>query len=145
MNLDLEALLCNAYPSIFLGQRSSSSPAQMCWGIECGDGWFYILDVLCQRLQFFTEQHGAPQVIVSQIKEKWGGLRFYSKVALSPEQRAVVGMAQAMSFRVCDQCGRPGETLVSGFLHVTRCSEHAPQDAMTKDEFLIIGTKQVFD
>ncbi|MGF6506369.1 hypothetical protein OKW26_002172 [Paraburkholderia sp. 32] len=29
------------------------------WGVECGDGWFDLIDMLCARLQLATK-HGAP-------------------------------------------------------------------------------------
>jgi len=54
----------------------------------------------------------------------------------SSEQLALIGMAQALSFHTCEQCGRPGQILVHEFFHLTRCVEHAPIGAVPREEFL---------
>jgi len=40
-------------------------------------GWFDLLDALCRSLQAETS-NGGPQVVAQQVKEKFGGLRFYT-------------------------------------------------------------------
>lgn len=95
----------------------------MCWGFDVGDGWYHLLDVLCEELQRETDQ-GAPQVVASQVKEKFGGLRFYVESA-NARQMAMIDIAEALSLRVCDVCGSPG-TLgesTTGWLS-TRCEAH---------------------
>lgn len=124
MKKELNELLHQRYPLIF-----SNSP-----GVACGDGWFDLLDALCQSVQSQTDDYNAPQVVVTQAKEKLGQLRFYTRDA-SAEQRGMVRLAEAMSSRICDQCGRPGALLVAGAL-MARCPDHAPADAMPRAEFL---------
>ena len=46
---------------------------------------------------------------VGQIKEKFGGLRFYVDGGLSPEHQGMVALAEALSYRICETCGAPGE------------------------------------
>lgn len=94
--------------------------------IQCGDGWFDLIDVLCQQLQHDTEQAGAPQVLASQVKEKYGGLRFYADSG-SDRQWAMIELAEALSERVCDACGAPGRCgrLQDGSI-ATRCNAHGP-------------------
>ncbi|NBP04388.1 MAG: hypothetical protein EBU90_30760 [Proteobacteria bacterium] len=36
----------------------------MCWGFECGDGWFAILDALCSNIQWYIDRP-------PRVKEKW--------------------------------------------------------------------------
>lgn len=48
-----------------------------CRRTMCKDGWFDLLDMLCERLQFRTDRNQAPQVVISQVKEKGGELAFY--------------------------------------------------------------------
>lgn len=131
MKQELEILLWERYPKIF-GEHKLQERC-MGRGFECGDGWFNLIDALCESLQFWTDQHQAPQIDADQVKEKWGELRFYARSA-SAEQRGAIEMARAMSFRVCEICGKPGQTLVSG-AHLTRCPEHAPHGSMTLEEF----------
>lgn len=45
-------------------------------GFECDDGWFDIIDVLCERIQFLIDHNDRPQVVAQQVKEKFGTLRF---------------------------------------------------------------------
>ena len=70
------------------------------------------------------------------MKEKWGELCFYPRGDASPEQWGMITLAEAMSARICDQCGRPGQTLVHEHWHMTRCAEHAPVGAITQAAFI---------
>ena len=77
MNSRLEDILCQRYPMIFAERQASKDASSMAWRIMCGDGWFDLVDTLCSSLQFQTDQCGAPQVVASQIKEKFGVLSFH--------------------------------------------------------------------
>ena len=48
MDPKLDNLLCNKYPKIFK-QRYQSDP--ITWVIAVGDGWFNIIDQLCDNIQ----------------------------------------------------------------------------------------------
>lgn len=125
MKKELDALLCERYPLIFADRNRPMTETCMCWGFDCGDGWFDLIDTLCERLQFWTDHNKAPQVVAVQVKEKFGELRFYPNLA-SEEQFGMITMAEAMSARICEQCGKPGQLLISGG-YLTRCPEHAPK------------------
>jgi hypothetical protein len=66
MNPDLESKLLDKYPKLFASKQF--------WGFECGDGWYDILDNLCGAIASYGN---AEDVMVDQIKEKFGQLRFY--------------------------------------------------------------------
>jgi hypothetical protein len=66
MNQDLQNKLYNKYPKIFAQKDLSARETAMCWGISCGDGWFNILDVLCQRLQSLVDK---PHEDISMYEE----------------------------------------------------------------------------
>ena len=134
MKKELDELLCQRYPLIFADRHRPMTETCMCWGFSCGDGWFDLIDTLCERLQFWTDHNGAPQVIAAQVKEKWGELCFYPSGAASDEQWGMITLAEALSARICEQCGKPGQTLVHGFQHMTRCPEHAPDGATPKED-----------
>ena len=51
MNPDLDAALCARYPAIFAGRQLSPEASPMAHGFACGDGWYTLIDVLCERLQ----------------------------------------------------------------------------------------------
>lgn len=126
MNEGLTNSLCQRYPRIFALRPNSTDVANL-WGIMCGDGWFGVLDALCESLQFATDRNGAPQVVAVQVKEKFGTLSFYCHDA-SDAQRGMIAMAAGMSARLCEQCGKPGQVLVHNSIHLARCAEHAPRE-----------------
>lgn len=134
MRAELDALLCERYPLIFSERRKSIQEGCMGWGFSCGDGWFPLIDALCEQLQFWTEQNRAPQVVATQVKEKFGRLYFYARGA-NEIQNGVIHFAEAMSGRICEKCGMPGQVLVTGGWHLTRCPAHAPEGAVTLAEF----------
>lgn len=51
MNPELDKYLCEKYPKIFSERNESPQQSCMHWGLECGDGWFSIIDSLCYRIQ----------------------------------------------------------------------------------------------
>ena len=136
MKEELDALLCSRYPLIFAGRNLPMEESAMYWGFACGDGWFDLVDTLCERLQFWTDHNKAPQVVAVQVKEKWGELCFYADGQPNEAQKGMIWMAEAMSARICELCGKPGQTLINGHFHLTRCAEHAPEGAITKAQYL---------
>lgn len=126
-----EALIA-AYPKLF--NEGSSIINQR--GIECGDGWYDLVETLCHSLQARIDQaveyskypaHAElsashPQCTLMQIKEKFGRLTIYADGA-TPVQRAMIGMAESMSSKLCETCGKPGKMQRGGWLYVA-CDEH---------------------
>ena len=123
MRVELKQQLFEKYPRMLPG---SAQPGAAVIGraITVGDGWFGLVDVLCEQLQGETDQNGAPQVVVSEVKEKYGELRFYVGSA-SERQEAMIEFAEALSCRVCEACGSPGSVRSSTGWYATRCDEHA--------------------
>lgn len=50
MSPELDKQLCENYPEIFCDRHADMSRTAMCWGFECGDGWYALIDTLCSRL-----------------------------------------------------------------------------------------------
>jgi hypothetical protein len=106
----------------------------MCWGFECGDGWFTILDQLMGNIQHhidwnnknfekgYKQYKQVPQVTLDQVKEKFGTLRFYYQGG-DNEISGMVRMAESMSAVTCEQCGNPGTTGGQGWIS-TLCETH---------------------
>jgi hypothetical protein len=51
MKEELDAYLVKKYPKIFRNRNSSAMESSMCWGFQCGDGWFNILNMLCASIE----------------------------------------------------------------------------------------------
>jgi hypothetical protein len=104
MKPELQKQLVEKYPKIF--QMVGSTPQQSCmaWGICTGDGWYWLLDNLCSELQHNTDKNDKPQVIAAQVKEKFGGLRFYVNGG-TDEQFGAIHFAEMLSYSICETCG----------------------------------------
>jgi hypothetical protein len=63
------------------------------------------------------------QVVATQIKEKFGTLRFYYQGG-DNYIRGLESMADSMSARICEDCGKPGKKTTGGWIR-TLCEEHA--------------------
>lgn len=104
-------------------------------GFAVGAGWWPIIELLCYRIQNHTDSRNryvqkfpdlgyAPveQVIVRQVKEKFGGLRFYYDGG-DEYIAGLVSMAETWADRSCEECGAPGKRRDGGWVR-TLCDEH---------------------
>jgi hypothetical protein len=76
-------------------------------------GWRKLIDPLVER----CEQEGAK---ILQIKEKFGGLRFYAD-GCSMDLLKDINLAEKESFKVCQDCGKPGKSVSIGGWNLTLC------------------------
>lgn len=115
MNDVLLPILRRNYPKIF------SSPDLR--EIRCYPGWLDLLNDLCNQLQTYLDANpSTPPIIVSQVKEKFGGLRFY--ISGGDEFcQAIVDAAEEASLTLCEVCGRPGALVGERWVCV-RCPQH---------------------
>lgn len=98
------------------------------FGIECGPGWSSLYKPLMER----CKEEG---VEIHQIKEKFGGLRFYTGPC-SEELMSAVDRAEAKSYEICEECGQPGVLRQGGWIR-TLCDEHAEgREPMPEGGFL---------
>ena len=185
MRKELDEALVAKYPKIFVDRYGNMQQTAMCWGFECGDGWYNIIDTLCGIIQstidhankdreraimwnqmledcahgdyrLFNEyyswstdagraakmetiseekprdvppEHG--QVIATQVKEKFGGLRFYVNGATDKIYN-YISFAETMSYKTCEVCGSPGKTYTDGW-HQTLCDIHAEMNGRSEE------------
>jgi hypothetical protein len=96
-------------------------------GFAVGKGWYPILEILCANIQSHIDwrvKQGkeCPQVEVNQIKEKFGGLRFYYSGG-DDEISGMVRMAEAWADVACEECGAAGKRRSGGWIR-TLCDHH---------------------
>ena len=110
-------------------------------GFACGEGWWPIIESLCANIQSHIDwrnktrskllednpyNHPIPdeveQVTVRQIKEKFGGLRFYYDGG-DDEISGMVRMAEAWADIACEECGGIGTRRSGGWIR-TLCDKH---------------------
>ena len=169
MRKELDEALCAKYPLIFKDRNADMRTTAMCWGLECGDGWYNIIDVLCglltsdyrqaqSRYDFIKDKVDQPQwegskkiitqeqideakakldeetlkvPVAVQVKEKFGGLRFYVQAATDKHYH-YISFAESMSYRTCESCGAQGKTYTDGW-HRTLCDIHAAMDGRDQE------------
>ena len=70
---------------------------------ECDSGWYSLIKKLIEKL---IEIGWDKQV--TQVKEKFGGLRFYTN-SLPDGGQELIRDAENKSLETCEVCGEPGE------------------------------------
>lgn len=83
------------------------------------------------------EKAQAELPVATQVKEKFGGLRFYVTGG-SDRHYAYIRMAEAMSYTTCEECGATqGVYRTSGWVHTTCrpcAAEHNLLDRLIEDD-----------
>lgn len=169
MRKEYDDSLVNNYPNLYKDRFISMQNTSMCWGFECGDGWFSIINNLSQKLEklileipklsirevfsicnflqaikflflwsiqrvlktnfrfveyISTELNIRQHYRASQVKEKFGSLRFYMNYS-TPEMDKLIDEAEKESALTCEECGKSGKprSKGKGWLY-TACNEH---------------------
>ena len=143
MNPELDKQLCDKYPKIFTNRYKSPQETCMCWGLEVGDGWYNLVDVLCEALTytfttgiFIDEEDGkqlgikphidkegkatylfvvkSPQVVADQVKEKFGTLRFYCHLVYDKDN---ISLVETKKYPELDLINRRFADYIDGIVH----------------------------
>jgi hypothetical protein len=159
----LDKYLCDKFPKLLAERNKPMQETCMCWGFECGDGWFYLIQSLCSAVQHridsrleeivnydkyypggkgkdgkdapYPKPEPIEQVVFSQVKEKFGGLRIY----YSGGDEFIHGMfslAESMSYAICEECGTTESVgTTKGWITVT-CAKDArhPEHLQPNDD-----------
>lgn len=125
-------------------------------GLDCGDGWYQLIRDMCREITAAYEAAGRPpDVVVDQVKEKFGALRFYyhhknqpitfhapdslpdghgpcvgpDGAELNQKVEEIVDRYEEMSGDVCEVCGAPGSLRTDLQWTSTLCDEHYQERA----------------
>ena len=151
MRQELDHELCEKYPKIFRDRHAPMTQTAMCWGFDCGDGWYNIINALCFQIQSYIDWKNSqrqllltsnpydrpipdevPQVVATQVKEKFGTLRFYwgghggHPITINIMDD-IVYAAEIKSAYICEECGKYGELRTGGWWIKTLCGTHAEE------------------
>lgn len=129
---------------VFAKQMEERFPemfAEQYGGFAIGSGWYPILEALCGQIDSYTKWRNntraallkdnphnqkipdaIPQVVVEQIKEKFGGLRFYYQGG-DDHIHGMVRMAEMWASNCCEECCAPGKRRNGGWIR-TLCDKH---------------------
>jgi hypothetical protein len=114
------------YPKMFSGPYG---------GFCVGEGWYHIIELLFEHIQTHIDWNNAraerhpdlcykpiEQVVVEQIKEKFGGLRFYYRGG-NDTIAGMIAMAETWAEHTCETCGDLGKRRSGGWIR-TLCDKH---------------------
>ena len=166
MTPELDKKLSEKYPDLFKSKNLPPTQSLMCFGCECGDGWYKILDDLFGYLTShmkrklyvkYLKEHqtpqsrvhnlAAPQIILDQVKEKYGTLRCYyhiesedipdevwGKLDLTDYYKIIEGYSRVVDDAIdyaeyqtsttCEVTGKEGKLYTRGW-HRVLCDEEA--------------------
>jgi len=107
-------------------------------GFAISEGWWVIIERLCANIQHHLdwknkETEVVPQVVVRQIKEKFGGLRFYYDGG-DDEIQGMVRMAESWAGISCETCGERGNRRDGGWIR-TLCDKHEALYQVSKGNY----------
>ena len=88
-------------------------------GWEVGRGWLSLVEEVLHELD-----QAAPDVRVTQVKEKLGSLRVYTEDKMKKEVKAILRRAEARSATICEVCGEAGDLIRADGLVRVRCHDH---------------------
>lgn len=125
MRRELEDRLFTRFTSMFPGGRQVDPKASLlCFGCMCGDGWFTLIWKLCEDLEEMLKRHPEPaQFQVLEVKEKWGGLRFYVTGTTQEMWDRITQAEDVDSYNTCEACGAPGKPRTERSWVLTLCDK----------------------
>ena len=116
MSPELEQKLCKSYPTLFKNTEYQF--------INCGDGWYPLIDAVSRVFVAHNSKIGAKQII------KNGDRLYFYHSQVDDFSSGVTLFAGLMSKAICENCGALGNVYVisESELFGTRCQQHADQE-----------------
>lgn len=126
MREELDKKLVEDFPLLFVDRHGDMRMTCMVWGFDCGDGWYGIIREAAEKLEpliaaYKLEHEDDSRPRASQVKEKFGTLRFYLSHG-TDEMHKITEEAERKSCRTCMGCGKKGTLRKGGWL-VTLCKK----------------------
>jgi len=104
------------------------------FSFDCDDGWFQLIYDLSKeilRVMDNTPDDSFENFIVLQVKEKFGGLRYYVGAA-NTQIFDIIHKAEEKSMRTCERCGKRGTLSIRGGWFKTLCAKCREKDGFEK-------------
>jgi hypothetical protein len=125
MDKKLDEMLVKNFPNLYRDRYKNMRETAMCWGFP-NSGWFPLIWDLSEKLEaeiLKLPENKREHCCASQVKEKFGGLRFYMTTETEKMDRDI-SEAVGKSFKTCEVCGLRGRERDGGWI-LTLCDKHA--------------------
>ena len=115
-------------PIIYRGRHQGPDKNLMCFGFDCGSGWYDQILTLSIQIEKLTEKLRDRGVelgylpMVTQVKEKYAGPRFYLTVS-TDEMGELISKAEEDSLCICEECGAEEKLMTAYGRFLTTCCE----------------------
>jgi len=138
MKPSLQKKLIKDFPLCFQDTDKGPKESLMCFGCECGDGWYKIIREACAKAEPLIKKwvkdnptsDFKPRLV--QVKEKYGTLRMYWS-SYPDGLSEIEEEAEKKSIKTCETCGKEGQIRGEGWLY-TACLKHTkPEDLNNLD------------
>jgi len=70
MKREHDEYLCKVYPKMMVNRNLHMTETCMCWGFECGDGWFQILNQLMGNIQHHLDWRERQREVAIKFRNK---------------------------------------------------------------------------
>ncbi len=156
MNHKLEVYLTKKYPKLFRDMYGDPKKTCLAWGVQCGDGWFFLLNTLCASIQEHIDHlktwrslgqdvHVPTQVVFQQVKEKFGALYIYYEGG-DDYIKNIISFTKRLSTYICENCGRYDEFVGQtrkGWIQslCTDCAKEYGKDIKTQKDLIKLMDK----
>jgi len=125
MNKEHTEKLLKDFPDLYKQYYWPMQQTCMCWGFDISDGWFKLIYDLSKNIVKIN-----PKCEACQVKEKFGGLRFYVDHG-DEVTHNLISQAEDDSLKICEVCGLPGELNDIGWMSV-KCEMHKKETEHAK-------------
>lgn len=126
--------LFERFDHLYRGRHLPLSQNLMSEGFDCGDGWYDLIYELSEQIEAYRQTDTeAADLIVVQVKQKFGELRFYVRPRIW-EVEKMIEVARDRSRRTCELTGQPGVRCFREGYYLTLCLEKAHQLGVTPIE-----------
>ena len=151
MTEDLNNKLTAKFPKLFTGFQRPNGEGYYPFWFECGDGWYTLIEELAKDIQYHVDHQNESytykvergeakeedrpdyQVRAVQVKQKFGGLRFYINRGCEYID-GMIAFAESMSYKICEHCGNAGKTGGDGWIY-TFCDPCRELDRKRREEY----------
>jgi len=92
MKQELDKLLCEKYPKMMVNRNKDMKETCMCWGFECGDGWFNLLNQLMGNIQHHIDWKERQREVAIKFNRMTEQLKAGDSTLFDEEYKDLIGL-----------------------------------------------------